>query len=202
MAASSRARALVRPSQRIGEVVFNTAITGYQEIFTDPSYCGQIVVLTNPQIGNYGANQADWKRPRLTSRALWSAKSRPLPVTGVRATKPNTSCAVRHPGHRRRRYAQTRSPAARSGRPARCYRHRRTRPSDLVEAPATRPRWPDKILSSACQPPSPTPGRKASSLCHLPTAPALRKVQLSRCRLRLRHQAQHPSPFGSDRLTA
>jgi carbamoyl-phosphate synthase small subunit len=42
-----------------GEVVFNTAITGYQEIFTDPSYAGQIVVLTNPQIGNYGANQFD-----------------------------------------------------------------------------------------------------------------------------------------------
>ncbi|HSU59600.1 MAG TPA: glutamine-hydrolyzing carbamoyl-phosphate synthase small subunit [Bryobacteraceae bacterium] len=47
------------PVQRTGEVVFNTAITGYQEIFTDPSYCGQIVVLTNPQIGNYGANQDD-----------------------------------------------------------------------------------------------------------------------------------------------
>ena len=47
------------PVQRTGEVVFNTAITGYQEIFTDPSYCGQIVVLTNPQIGNYGANAAD-----------------------------------------------------------------------------------------------------------------------------------------------
>ncbi|MDQ2711518.1 MAG: glutamine-hydrolyzing carbamoyl-phosphate synthase small subunit [Acidobacteriota bacterium] len=45
--------------QRTGEVVFNTAITGYQEIFTDPSYCGQIVVLTNPQIGNYGSNSAD-----------------------------------------------------------------------------------------------------------------------------------------------
>jgi carbamoyl-phosphate synthase small subunit len=42
-----------------GEVVFNTAITGYQEIFTDPSYSGQIVVLTNPQIGNYGANEYD-----------------------------------------------------------------------------------------------------------------------------------------------
>jgi carbamoyl-phosphate synthase small subunit len=39
--------------------VFNTAMTGYQEIFTDPSYCGQIVVLTYPQIGNYGANRAD-----------------------------------------------------------------------------------------------------------------------------------------------
>ena len=47
------------PVTRSGEVVFNTAITGYQEIFTDPSYCGQIVVLTNPQIGNYGANQSD-----------------------------------------------------------------------------------------------------------------------------------------------
>jgi carbamoyl-phosphate synthase small subunit len=46
-------------NQRTGEVVFNTAITGYQEIFTDPSYTGQIVVLTNPQIGNYGANRQD-----------------------------------------------------------------------------------------------------------------------------------------------
>jgi carbamoyl-phosphate synthase small subunit len=42
-----------------GEVVFNTSITGYQEIFTDPSYTGQIVVLTNPQIGNYGTNIDD-----------------------------------------------------------------------------------------------------------------------------------------------
>jgi carbamoyl-phosphate synthase small subunit len=47
------------PVERAGEVVFNTAITGYQEIFTDPSYSGQIVVLTNPQIGNYGANESD-----------------------------------------------------------------------------------------------------------------------------------------------
>jgi carbamoyl-phosphate synthase small subunit len=42
-----------------GEVVFNTSLTGYQEIFTDPSYAGQIVVLTNPQIGNYGTNPDD-----------------------------------------------------------------------------------------------------------------------------------------------
>jgi carbamoyl-phosphate synthase small subunit len=46
-------------AERAGEVVFNTAITGYQEIFTDPSYAGQIVILTNPQIGNYGTNAAD-----------------------------------------------------------------------------------------------------------------------------------------------
>src|SRR6266571_3719938 len=42
-----------------GEVVFNTAITGYQEVFTDPSYAGQIVILTNPQIGNYGTTPED-----------------------------------------------------------------------------------------------------------------------------------------------
>src|SRR2546430_14155180 len=42
-----------------GEVVFNTSITFYQEIFTDPSYADQIDVLTNPQIGNYGTNSED-----------------------------------------------------------------------------------------------------------------------------------------------
>src|SRR5258708_13010074 len=47
------------PGEALGEVVFNTSLTGYQEIATDPSYSGQIVVLTNPQIGNYGTNQAD-----------------------------------------------------------------------------------------------------------------------------------------------
>src|SRR6202171_5831039 len=52
-------RSFGAPAERSGEVVFNTAITGYQEIFTDPSYTGQIVVLTNPEIGNYGANGSD-----------------------------------------------------------------------------------------------------------------------------------------------
>ena len=47
-----------------GEVVFNTSITGYQEIFTDPSYCGQIVILTNPEIGNYGTNSEDTESTR------------------------------------------------------------------------------------------------------------------------------------------
>lgn len=42
-----------------GEVVFNTSMTGYQEILTDPSYCGQIVTMTYPQIGNYGVNAVD-----------------------------------------------------------------------------------------------------------------------------------------------
>ena len=42
-----------------GEVVFNTSMTGYQEILTDPSYKGQIVTMTYPLIGNYGCNDLD-----------------------------------------------------------------------------------------------------------------------------------------------
>ena len=43
----------------IGEIVFNTAMSGYQEILSDPSYYGQIVVMTYPHIGNYGVNDED-----------------------------------------------------------------------------------------------------------------------------------------------
>ncbi|MCL6600906.1 MAG: glutamine-hydrolyzing carbamoyl-phosphate synthase small subunit, partial [Alicyclobacillus macrosporangiidus] len=58
-----RARAAVRgeAGERWGEVVFNTGMTGYQEILTDPSYCGQIVVMTYPLIGNYGINREDFE---------------------------------------------------------------------------------------------------------------------------------------------
>ncbi|HEU0119444.1 MAG TPA: glutamine-hydrolyzing carbamoyl-phosphate synthase small subunit [Bryobacteraceae bacterium] len=57
-------RAFGALTERSGEVVFNTSLTGYQEIFTDPSYAGQIVVLTYPQIGNYGANDEDMESAR------------------------------------------------------------------------------------------------------------------------------------------
>ncbi len=60
-----RGKSFGAPTMAKGEVVFNTSLTGYQEIFTDPSYAGQIVVLTNPQIGNYGTtpSDAEAKRP-------------------------------------------------------------------------------------------------------------------------------------------
>src|ERR671935_2547007 len=45
--------------ERFGEVVFNTSMTGYQEVLTDPSYKGQIVTMTYPLIGNYGVNPED-----------------------------------------------------------------------------------------------------------------------------------------------
>jgi carbamoyl-phosphate synthase small subunit len=54
-----RGRAFGARGTSAGEVVFNTAMTGYQEILTDPSYCGQIVTMTTPHIGNYGINADD-----------------------------------------------------------------------------------------------------------------------------------------------
>src|SRR5438445_3002866 len=52
-------RAFGAPGERFGEVVFNTSMTGYQEVLTDPSYKGQIVTMTYPHIGNYGINAED-----------------------------------------------------------------------------------------------------------------------------------------------
>ncbi|MFK7915798.1 MAG: glutamine-hydrolyzing carbamoyl-phosphate synthase small subunit [Pseudomonadales bacterium] len=63
-----RGQSLGAAGQTVGEVVFNTAMTGYQEILTDPSYARQIVTLTYPQIGNTGVNAEDAE-----SRAIWAA---------------------------------------------------------------------------------------------------------------------------------
>jgi len=54
-----RGRAFGGRGERCGEVVFNTSMTGYQEVLTDPSYSGQIVVMTYPEVGNYGTNAVD-----------------------------------------------------------------------------------------------------------------------------------------------
>src|SRR5512144_1079326 len=54
----------VAPGTRFGEVVFNTAMTGYQEVLSDPSYRGQIVVMTQPHIGNYGVADSAAESPR------------------------------------------------------------------------------------------------------------------------------------------
>ncbi len=54
----------------VGEVVFNTSMTGYQEIISDPSYCDQIVVMTFPMIGNYGVNRDDFESESLSLNGL------------------------------------------------------------------------------------------------------------------------------------
>ena len=68
----------------VGEVVFNTAMTGYQEILTDPSYARQFVTLTSPHIGNVGANADDYE-----SRGVYAAglviRDLPLTLSNFRA---------------------------------------------------------------------------------------------------------------------
>ena len=58
------------PVDRVGEVVFNTGMSGYQEILSDPSYAGQFVTMTYPEIGNYGMNDEDMESRKLFANAL------------------------------------------------------------------------------------------------------------------------------------
>ena len=70
--------------QSVGEVVFNTSITGYQEILTDPSYCKQIVTLTQPHIGNVGCNLEDEESTKVHVSGL-VIKNLPLQMSNWRA---------------------------------------------------------------------------------------------------------------------
>ncbi|AIE87881.1 glutamine-hydrolyzing carbamoyl-phosphate synthase small subunit [Fimbriimonas ginsengisoli] len=70
----------------VGEVVFNTGMTGYQEILTDPSYAGQIVLLTYPLIGNYGINEDDFESDRIQPTGLVVREACDVP-SNWRATK-------------------------------------------------------------------------------------------------------------------
>lgn len=79
----------------VGEVVFNTAMTGYQEILTDPSYCQQIVTLTYPHIGNYGVNPQDAESARVHAAGL-IIKNLPQLVSNFRASSCLSSYLVEH----------------------------------------------------------------------------------------------------------
>jgi carbamoyl-phosphate synthase small subunit len=63
-------RSFTGHAEAVGEVVFNTSMSGYQEILTDPSYCGQMVTMTYPLIGSYGVNREDVESDRIQARAL------------------------------------------------------------------------------------------------------------------------------------
>ena len=78
----------------VGEVVFNTSITGYQEILTDPSYCRQIVTLTYPHIGNYGVNEQDVEASKVHAAGL-IIKDLPVRASNFRQTLTLTEYLVR-----------------------------------------------------------------------------------------------------------
>ncbi len=79
----------------VGEVVFNTAITGYQEILTDPSYCQQIVTLTYPHIGNYGVNREDVEADKVHAAGL-IIKNLPLLASNFRCDETLSQYLVRN----------------------------------------------------------------------------------------------------------
>jgi carbamoyl-phosphate synthase small subunit len=85
-----RGRSIGAAGETLGEVVFNTAMTGYQEILTDPSYAGQIVTLTYPHIGNTGVNDEDVESVRVHAAGL-VIRDLPLRPSNFRAQKDLTS---------------------------------------------------------------------------------------------------------------
>ena len=80
-------RSIGSEGSTVGELVFNTAMTGYQEILTDPSYCQQIVTLTYPHIGNYGVNAEDVESSKVHAAGL-IIKDLPLIASNFRASMP------------------------------------------------------------------------------------------------------------------
>jgi carbamoyl-phosphate synthase small subunit len=79
----------------VGEVVFNTAMTGYQEILTDPSYCQQLVTLTYPHIGNYGINSEDIEAQQVYAAGL-IIKDLPLLASNFRSQENLSSYLIRN----------------------------------------------------------------------------------------------------------
>ena len=74
-----RARSFTGPGEALGECVFNTAMTGYQEILTDPSYRGQLITMTYPLIGNYGVNAEDVESAGVQAEAFLLKEYLPFP---------------------------------------------------------------------------------------------------------------------------
>ncbi|WP_019559295.1 MULTISPECIES: glutamine-hydrolyzing carbamoyl-phosphate synthase small subunit [Caldimonas] len=81
-----RGTSIGSPGHTVGEVVFNTALTGYQEILTDPSYCRQIVTLTYPHIGNVGVNDEDVEASKVHAAGL-IIKDLPVLASNFRQTR-------------------------------------------------------------------------------------------------------------------
>ena len=63
-------KSIGKEDECFGEIIFNTSMTGYQEILTDPSYAGQIITFTYPEIGNYGCNEKDMESPKPFARGV------------------------------------------------------------------------------------------------------------------------------------
>lgn len=100
-----------------GEIVFNTSMTGYQEVLTDPSYKGQIVTMTYPLIGNYGINDEDVESDRIFLEGFLIKESvenyEQLQVSEIPRSLPQRKLRYRH---RRNRHPRAHTPSQSQGR--------------------------------------------------------------------------------------
>ena len=198
-----------RAGETTGEVVFNTALCGYQEVLTDPSYAGQIVTMTYPHIGNYGVNREDVEsaRPQVagfvvreasTVVSSWRASGtlgalpRPARHRGdQRDRHPRADPAPAHPRRQARRHLGARpGPRLAGGQGARLALDGRPRPrarGDLREAVGLRPASGGEERGRA-------PGAGAEG--HRRASPPHGRAALPRGGLRLRDEAQHPAQPG------
>ena len=147
-----------------GEVVFNTALSGYQEVLTDPSYAGQIVTFTNPHIGNYGVNATDFESAWSVLPRRRRPRPRPPSLQPARRGRPRRAAArPRHRRHHRHRHPSAHPPDPHDWRGARSVRSRR-RPRRAARRRGSRTGHRRRSTSS---PPSRRPSR---TRCRLPTA--------------------------------
>jgi 3-deoxy-manno-octulosonate cytidylyltransferase (CMP-KDO synthetase) len=117
------------PGEAGGEVIFNTGMSGYQEILTDPSYYGQMVCMTYPLIGNYGVNLEDVESSRIHCPAMIVKECCKEPSNWRSRGEPaGLSEAPRHHGPRRHRHPRPDPPSAHPRRHARDHLHGRPDP--------------------------------------------------------------------------
>ena len=119
-----------------GEVVFTTGMTGYQEVLTDPSYCGQIVTMTAPHIGNTGINAEDPEsvdgKPQVAGFVVRDASPRRLELALASSRSTTTSREHGIVAHHRRRHAPADAPS-RATRARRTAASAREDPATLVD---------------------------------------------------------------------
>jgi carbamoyl-phosphate synthase small subunit len=196
---------------RVGEVVFNTALTGYQEILTDPSYCRQIVTLTYPHIGNYGVNEEDVEASKVHAAGLII---KDLPLRAPTSAPPTLSQYLQREGtvaiaeHRHPRLTRVlRTTGAQNG----CIVAFAARPRGHAgrhrsPMPVRKPRRRAQHGRPGPGPGGHVPGALRVDRDRVETGQRLRHARLGTepalpCGgLRLRRQAQHPAHAGQPRL--
>ncbi len=88
-------RSFTGAGEAVGEIVFNTSMSGYQEVLTDPSYTGQLVTMTYPLIGNYGVNPEDMESARIHPMAFLVKEYNPIP-SNFRSTQTLADFLIEH----------------------------------------------------------------------------------------------------------